>query len=58
MLKTSVSSIPSKFETIIYKGNASKAFGTSSTRFHPGEFDKETPAPGYYYEEEAKSKNN
>ena len=45
MVKTTVSSIPSKFETIIYKANTAKAFGTSANRFHIIN-DNENPAPG------------
>lgn len=46
--KVSIGSIPSKFETIVYKNNNSKAFGSSQLRFSTVEDEK--PGPGYYEE--------
>lgn len=42
----SVGSIPSKFETIVYKNTNNKAFGSSELRFSSAENDM--PGPGYY----------
>ena len=49
-LKTNISSIPSKFETIIYTKPSKKAFGTSSNRFYSTKLEniKDLPGPGYY----------
>lgn len=44
--KVSVGTIPSKFETIIYKNSNSKAFNSSTTRFFEREEDR--PGPGQY----------
>jgi len=46
--KVSVGSIPSKFETIVYKNSNSKAFDSSQLRFTSTENEK--PDPGYYEE--------
>lgn len=44
--KVSIGSIPSKFETIVYKNSNGKAFGSSQLRFDGS--DDERPGPGHY----------
>jgi len=44
--KTQTSSIPYKFETILYKNQNPKGFGNVSTRFH--KYDDIRPGPGAY----------
>ena len=46
-VKTSISSIPGKFETVIFAKSPKKAFNTTSTRFNGFELI-ENPGPGTY----------
>lgn len=53
--KTSVGSIPAKFETIIYKTDNKKAFLSSTSRFFTADSNaRDNPGPGNYISAEPK----
>lgn len=47
-MKLRVSSIPNKYENVIYQSNSQSAFGTTKNDFHNYEQNINTPGPGCY----------